>query len=303
MAIAKNRRIHKHPVMSSSLWYLLIVPGIPIAIMFIWMFRWIKKRNKHSRRPFKDMPRPPGWSLQSRTEDLMADFLFNTMMIVITGALVWACFMPQDRVISGMVFGLAVSGLFLYRVQKDMIRYANCKLGLMGELIVGGVLDRLSSDSISVFHDLQIKETGKKPWNIDHIAITPAGVFLFETKARRKMLADSPDGQKGHKVIYDGVHLHFPKPMRPDRFGIEQAERNADCLSAKLTQLNGIKVSVKAALVLPGWFIETKGKSAVTVLNEKQIPMFLNSRSETLPPDRLRAICGQLQDMAKVEFG
>lgn len=197
---------------------------------------------------------------------------------------------------------LIVCGFFLYRARKGMIHYANCKLGLMGELVVGGVLDRLSSDSVSVFHDLEVKETGKKPWNIDHIAITPTGVFLFETKARRKMLADSPDGQKGHKVIYDGVHLHFPQPMRPDRFGIEQAERSAEWLSAKLTQLNGTHVPVKPALVLPGWFIETKGKSAVTVLNEKQIPMFLDSRDELIPLDRLRAIHGQLQDMAKVEF-
>lgn len=42
--------------------------------------------------------------------------------------------------------------------------------------------------------------------------------------------------------------------------------------------------------------------SAVTVLNEKQIARFLDSRSEPLPPDRLRALHGQLQDMAKVEF-
>lgn len=28
---------------------------------------------------------------------------------------------------------------------------------------------------------------------------------------------NSPDGHKCHKVVYDGVHLHFPQPMRPDR--------------------------------------------------------------------------------------
>ena len=288
--------------MLSGLWLLLIVPGIPIAILFFWMWSWQKKRNKHSRRPFKDMPRPPGWSLQNRTEDQMTDLLFNSLMILFCGGIAWATCVPQGRPIFGMVFGLAVTGIFLHRARMNMIRYANCKLGLMGELVVGGVLDRLSSDSISIFHDLDVKETGKKPWNIDHIAVTPAGVFLFETKARRKMIADSPDGQKGHKVIYDGVHLHFPQPMRPDRFGIEQAERNANWLSAKLSQLNGTHVPVKAALVLPGWFIEAKGKSAVSVLNEKQIPTFLDPRGDLLPPDRLRAIRSQLQDMAKVEF-
>lgn len=289
--------------MLSGMWFLLIVPGVPLGVLLFWIWKWVKRRDEVSRRPFKNMPRPPGWSLQSRTEDLMANLITLTTMLLATGVIAWAIFVPRGNWLTGLFFGLAVSGAILHWIRKNLIRYVNCKLGLMGELVVGGVLDRLSSEMIDVFHDLEIKEAGKKLWNIDHVAVTPGGVFLFETKARRKMLAKSPDGQEGHKVIYDGVHLHFPQPMRPDRFGIEQAERNAAWLSAKLTQLNGTPVPVQAALVLPGWFIQAKGKFAVSVLNEKQIGGFLDRRGETIPPDRLRAIRGQLQDMAKVEFG
>ncbi len=91
--------------------------------------------------------------------------------------------------------------------------------------------------------------------------------------------------------------------MRPDRHGLEQAERNAEWLSTKLSQLNGVRIPVTPALVFPGWFIDRKKTGNVSVLNEKEIERFLDRRGEVLPPERLRAICGQLRELSKVEFG
>lgn len=67
--------------------------------------------------------------------------------------------------------------------------------------------DRLSSDSIRVFHDLEVIEPGRKPWNIDHIVLTSAGVFAIETKTRCKPNDTRPRGHAAHKVIFDGQQL------------------------------------------------------------------------------------------------
>ncbi len=114
------------------------------------------------------------------------------------------------------------------------------------------ILDQVSSDTIRVFHDLEVRELGKKPWNIDHIVITPAGVFVIGTKTRRKPCGTAPDGQQAHKVIFDGQQLKFPHPMGYDRRGLVQAQANATWLSGKLTGLNGCAVPVTPVLVLPG---------------------------------------------------
>lgn len=74
----------------------------------------------------------------------------------------------------------------LVRSSRVLVRARNNHLGLLGEQVVGQVLDSLSSDSVRVFHDLQIRDPKRKPRNIDHVVLTPAGVFVIETKTRRK---------------------------------------------------------------------------------------------------------------------
>lgn len=51
--------------------------------------------------------------------------------------------------------------------------------GADGEARVGAQLDSIASDSIRVLHDRRIR--GSKA-NIDHLAVTPAGVWVIDTK-------------------------------------------------------------------------------------------------------------------------
>ncbi len=290
--------------MLENLWFLLFFPGLPIIGLIFWMRRWVRVRNEKSRRPFKDMPRPPGWSLQSRTEHLMADLLLYTTMVGFAGFVAWLLYVQTGLLSLGLGFGVIGTAVFFHLLRKTLRKLANHRLGLQGEQIVGGVLDRLSSDGLRVFHDLEVKRPGAKPWNIDHVALTPAGVFVFETKARRKpkLPSDQQATQKNHEVVFDGVHLHFPRPMGADAHGIKQASRNAAWLTEKLTALNGTDIPVSAALVLPGWYVTAKAKGAVAVLNEKLIRGYLSDRPAVFSEERLRALNAQLTDMAKVEF-
>lgn len=183
-----------------------------------------------------------------------------------------------------------------------MLRYSNHRLGFLGEQVVGTILDRLSSDSIRVFHDYEVREPGKKPWNIDHVVLTPAGVFAIETKTRRKPRGTGPAAQLGHKVVFDGQKLIFPHPMKADRHGLDQAQNNATWLSDKLTALNGSPVSVTPVLVFPGWWVEAKGKGPVAVMNPKGLRSFLNGRGLALSDERQRAINAQLEERCRIDL-
>ena len=104
------------------------------------------------------------------------------------------------------------------------------------------------ADGFRVFHDMP----GGGDWNIDHIAVGTRGVFLIETKARRRR--GSRNGQQSHEVIFDGEALQFPtyREAKP----IEQAKRNAQWLSNFLTKKTGEPVQVAPLVVLPGWFVK-----------------------------------------------
>jgi hypothetical protein len=287
----------------SSLWYLAIVPGVPAVVLLGWMKWFVHSRDKRSRRPFDEMPRPAGWSLQNRTADLMSDFTVNFMMAIVVAGVFWALSANgENSPIMLLGVGFIACSFLLFRATQSIKSYVNHRLGLLGEQVVGQILDQLSSESIRVFHDMEIKEPGGKPWNIDHVVVSPAGVFAIETKTRRKPRGIAPDGQQGHKVIFDGQQLRFPAPMSADRHGLDQTQRNADWLSGKLTALNGCAVPVTPVLVLPGWWVEAKGKGPVSVLNPKGLRSFLGGRAPAFSEKRHRAITAQLEERCRIDL-
>ncbi len=236
-------------------------------------------------------------------DDLLGDFTLYFMTAIMAGTAAWALSIAKpDGAPLFLVTGFIACCILFLKSAKILLCYSNHRLDFLGEQLVGQILDRLSSDSIRVFHDLEVREPGKKPWNIDHVVLTPAGVFAIETKCRRKPRGIAPDGQQGHKVIFDGQQLIFPHPMKTNRYGLDQASNNATWLADKLTSLNGTPVSVASVLVLPGWWIEAKGKGPVTVLNPKGLRSFLNSRNPTLSDQQQRAINAQLEECCRIDL-
>ncbi|MEO5913821.1 MAG: nuclease-related domain-containing protein [Luteolibacter sp.] len=289
--------------MLNSLWYLAIVPGIPVAAFLGWTKWYVHQRNVRSRRPFVEMARPAGWSLQNCLTDLMDNFTADFMAAVVVGVTAWALSVSgKIPPVFILITGFLACSMLLYRAARTITSAVNYRLGLLGEQVVGQILDQLSCDALHVFHDLEVKEPGNKPWNIDHIVVTPAGVFAIETKTRRKPREVSSDGQQSHKVVFDGHQPNFPHPMGFDRHGLDQTQRNATWLSDKLTALNGCPVSVIPALVLPGWWVERKGKSNISVLNAKELPGFFKNRTPVLSPERQRAIKAQLDERCRIDL-
>lgn len=289
--------------MLNSLWLLLVVPGLPLLGFIGWLHWFVAQRDRASRRPFHEMPRPPGWSLQNRMSDLMSDFTWQFMCGSLIGIVAWAlAFSEKIPAWLALGLGFPVCLFFIVRAGRSLLRYMNHRLGLLGEQVVGQTLDRLSSDSVLVIHDLEIREPGRKPWNIDHVVIARSGVFSIETKARRKPHGKRTAGQQGHKLIFDGTRIIFPAPMKPDRHGLDQAKRNADWLEALLAAHNGERVPVTPVLVFPGWWVEAKGKGAVAVMNQKQLPGFLAGRPAVLDDLRFRAISNQLTERGRIDL-
>jgi hypothetical protein len=175
------------------------------------------------------------------------------MLITLSGPmclLAWALmFVPWTRVSVGLREWIIIAcfvALFAFGLSR-FVHHAKLRRrareGLAAERATAQELNRLMADGCQVFHDLP-----GEPFNIDHVVISPRGVFVVETKSRKK----PPDM---YKVQYDGHALHFPGG-RPTSHPIEQARNYAQWLARYLRDATGRDVPVSPTVALPGWFIE-----------------------------------------------
>lgn len=276
---------------------LALLPGIPLALLYAFYLWWQKNRDEKGKSPFESQPRPAGWSLQRRCEDLGLDYLADLCLLFMVGIIGMVTVMVSRSWLAFWAVCLPISGWLCWRIIRSFKNMANCRLGLKGEQLVGVRLEELRAHGCLVFHDLEVTGKGQKPWNIDHILVAPAGVFVIETKCRRKVIKKDKTAPKGHVVIFDGMSLQFP--FGSDRHGLDQATRNATYLRDLLKAQNPTPIPVNPVLVLPGWWVERKGKGDVAVVNEKELAKLLIFSPVILPPDLQRAVGNQIGSLCR----
>lgn len=167
-------------------------------------------------------------------------------------------------------------------------------LGYFGERCVAEQLDSLKERGWKMFHDVPGEAHGKK-FNIDHVAVGPGGVYVIETKTRRKGAARL--GRKDNVVFFNGRVLDWP--WGEDTHGLEQAERNAVWLADTLEAETKEHVHVSPILALPGWWLEElkpfKDPRLARAANPKWLPKWLGEAPEILDKKRIGAIAEALE--------
>ena len=191
-------------------------------------------------------------------------------------------------VLSVFLLSSILSGRWLW---KRFIERRNYLLGYLGERAVAEALAPLLVQGYHLFHDLPA-EAGNRKFNIDHIAVGPTGVFVIETKTRRKGRARP--GYKDHEVGFDGQQLIWP--WGEDRHGLEQAEAEARWLTEWLNRLTGFDVTAKPILALPGWYVKATARGTVNVVNAKALPSAVKGRGQRVLSDEQIDIIARLLD-------
>lgn len=280
----------------------MVAGGIPLAVLWAALVWDRRNRKKSGERPpqSEKLLRPPGYGLSLQIEDLAENFS-GWMMGAYLSALVSVGFfsigMQRDqssRLTTVVIFTLLSAGctLMAWRTHRAMRRY---RLGWRGELSVAEHLQNLIAGGYHLFHDVP----GDGKWNIDHVAVGPAGVFAIETKARTKR--PGPHREGDHEAVFDGKAIHFP--MCADTKSPQQAERNAKWLANMLSRSTGERVEVRAIVALPGWWVTLKVNSHIKVLSGKQVPGFISKELTQLSSKAIQQISYQLEQRCRdVEF-
>ncbi|GBG03593.1 hypothetical protein AZSI13_29200 [Azospira sp. I13] len=228
-----------------------------------------------------DLLRLPGDSLQERSEAIMDKHLDRLILVAISGLMLalliairrigdnptpWQ-WLDTALLLLGLVAGLVIG----WKITQVMPERRRLRQGLRAEQATAQEMAAALAGDNRLIHDVQAGE-----FNIDHVVITPGGVFAVETKSRLK----PPSGNDRAKVKYDGKTLDFGtwRETKP----LEQAARQAQWLASYLKKATGRPYAVTPVLALPGWYVENVasiGGDMVRVINPK------NTRYIVLPPN------------------
>ena len=196
--------------MKFSMLPVLLAAFIPLISLVIAVILDRERRKKSERPPQAEkLLRPPGHSLSLRldkTLDTVLDDVFTSCglsaiagLCVVTLDMLFAAHAPFSWLaVCVLVLALFViaSALSATKAFRGFNEAQNIRLGVRGEQAVAEALNEVADCGFRAFHDLP----GGDDWNIDHVAVGTRGVFLLETKARRRRA--SRNRQPAHEVSY-----------------------------------------------------------------------------------------------------
>jgi len=280
--------------------YLALFAGCVAALI------WQQKRRRKMRLPFGEdlkLLRAPGETQLRLVRKLEEDSLLWLLLaalvpVTVTISLLSATLLlplSLQPVGAGITF-LGVIATFYASARwfaRKTSEIGNRYLGYFGERVVAEQLEPLKALGWRIFHDVPGLNNGQA-FNLDHVAVGSNGVFIIETKTRRK--GGARPGFDDHKVYFDGHALVWP--WGEDNHGLEQTERNADWLEATLRSEIGELVTVAPILALPGWWVEMKPSREprrCRVVNPKALEKYLPSGPAVLSQEHQHAIIAKLE--------
>lgn len=271
----------------------------PAFATFVTVWPLYRGRHQH-KYPFADLRRrPAGESLRLKIEALDEKILLRIFMaVLLPGMLAMGAATIRANTITAYLLPVAVAAIWSVAVWHTLLKLMeerrNYQLGFDGERYVAEELNPLIAEGFEIYHDVPFEN-----FNMDHVLVGQLGVFVIETKTRKKLRGK--DGEKKYTVTFDGTRLHWPRSAG-DR-EVTQAGRNAETLSKWLTGAVGEPVRAVAILTIPGWYIERKAVSRdVFILNPKEICQICTSKGQWLSENLKKRVCHQLAQKCKLEI-
>jgi len=269
----------------------------------VGLFLFLRKIDHRAARqtwPFDELKvRPAGESTRLVAAE-WNEKLLSRMLLAVAVPAVMLVALGSQRAMGlvglGIVLALttALAIVTLRRTWQALEKWRSYNLGFEGERFVGAELDVLARHKFEVCHDVPF---GK--FNIDHVLVGPTGVYAVETKTRRK------PKEAGRKTNWT-VTVHedaIEYPWGRDRFGLEQAMRNAQTLRKWILDATRETVEVHPVLALPGWMVDRKARNAVMVISARNAAqVFLKGRT-VLSDEMIQRIAFQLREKSRIDFG
>jgi hypothetical protein len=279
---------------------LLLLP-IFLGVGFLQAANWSRRNRKNPL--VSNLRRPPGGTvhrkLQGAFMNLMTPLAFLSMAVSMPASIYLFQSHVLDkpdsvlRIVLTCLVGILICLFSILALMKEKRRASSLALGYECELAVGQELDQLMLKGFRVFHDLE-----GNGFNIDHVLVSPGGVFAIETKGRSKLLGTAGKKKASPKVQFSNGVFEFPKGYEKD--WVDQARRQATWLRDWLSKAVGIELFVQPIVVVAGWYVETKAPHQVKAIGSGQIGYFFDRLSvQPLNEEQVGRIAYQLDQRTR----
>ncbi|MEW5873070.1 MAG: nuclease-related domain-containing protein [Chloroflexota bacterium] len=218
----------------------------------------------------------PGQTLDKQIQQKW-DNIFTYLMFCVSGVVIvvsdWETWLTQKihHPLPATILAAAIMAFCIYKMVRTRREISRLTMARDGEMAIGQFLDGLRRADTQVFHDIPAEG-----FNLDHVLISPQGVYVIETKTYSKPL-------KGKAVIRVQDDQVLANGQVIERNPLEQARGEARWLQELLQKSTGKKFPVRAVVLFLNWFVEpAKGHRDVWVLNQKALPAFLAKEPRTM---------------------
>ncbi len=199
--------------------------------------------------------------------------------------LVWYFHSPPQPFIWSCLTLIVIAYCY-YKIRSLLAEKRNWELGRQGEIEVGNCLEELRAKGYDIFHDIQCNAEGRL-FNIDHVIVSPHGIFAIETKTPRKRLL------RNNRVDFDGQSTIEISRHTRDKETVPSALSKARWLSNNILPKRGDqkKYHVLPVIVYPGWSVNGKllGRDA-WVLNPRLLQWEIPRQPRSLTQEECNSV-------------
>ena len=129
------------------------------------------------------------------------------ILLILSGVVLLLMGKGAGMLIMGAVLGVLAGGHWM-KIRENAEEHRSVSAGLKGEMSVTQVLSNALNNDSYILNDLQVKH-GWKRAQMDHLVVTPQGIFVVETKTWRGEI----DG-KEEDVTWNQVRRPGDKPIK-----------------------------------------------------------------------------------------
>ena len=164
------------------------------------------------------------------------------------------------------------------------------RVGRDAERLVGQKLEELCKNDCYIFHDIKIKN---KDCNIDHLVISNSGIFVVETKARKK----TENNRKIVGIDFKNNIVRFANKTY-DKKSLPQLNANMKWFDEQLYLITKEKYKTKGILIYTDSFInkDISKVKGIWVLTQNLVTSFIQHEKTVYQTNQIEWLAAVIED-------
>ncbi len=239
--------------MTVDAWIAVIMGFVALGV-FSFKINKLEKSEERFKHMVAGFPRPPAYTLDRKRTDHLFTFSLYMMGLFVIPIYAMLTIAGSSRWLA-VVFAVIGCSFCLIKALKMFGQLTRVGKGIQAEMLVGMSLESGLDSRFTILHDFQLGDDYNHGSNIDHLVISPKGIYIIETKYKSCSSDDEP------MLRYDREFITDPSGYKSD-VHIKQIKGLIDQFKGYCKREFGISelpVKIQGFIVYAGWGVDFGG--------------------------------------------